>query len=503
MRNTAILVLAILFWQQTACSGEISSEWGNVSLLDNGSQARLASLETDFTKSYSLPEEFIKASDEGKKVFVRQWMNDLKSKEPNEVAAAAGWLGPAGANAATLALYRTVLYGKGGRNAAWLCARSLAMLGDKDSVPYLIMLLDHRDEKVRIYSRAGLVRICGEFHGKESSQWEKWYLENTGAKAAGTGRYQYANIRAIKKLRSAIDDRYSYRDLRKIDWDALFDQYWPSLERAPTPAQFGQVLARMLTTTKDYHIGVSAAGKGNIDCYFGEFRPNYNTNWLKANVPGWQSLSEDVSIGQFPDGIGYMLIDSWVTKRDVAGPAIEGLKRLSGTKALIIDVRSNGGGSSGPAEEFTVNLVDSKVVYAKHTYRDSNVAGGWTPVQSRTLEPVEGGPLYKGPIAVLTGHQCISACESFLLMMKQVKGCTLIGEPSFGTSAAAKGYDLGNGVSVSLPSWRALRPDGTCFEGEGIKPDILVLTSRPQLMRQDPVLQTALQRLRMRLAAGQ
>jgi len=51
-------------------------------------------------------------------------------------------------------------------------------------------------------------------------------------------------------------------------------------------------------------------------------------------------------------------------------------------------------------------------------------------------------------------------------------------------------------VTVLLPSWKALRPDGTCFENEGIEPDVEVGATPEQLAISDPVLEAALAWLR-------
>jgi len=90
----------------------------------------------------------------------------------------------------------------------------------------------------------------------------------------------------------------------------------------------------------------------------------------------------------------------------------------------------------------------------------------------------------------------MSSCEAFLLMMKQIPNCKLVGDRSYGSSGNPKPVDLGNGVTVWLPSWKALRPDGTCFERKGIEPDVLVRTTNAQIRKKDPVLESALRYLR-------
>jgi len=81
-------------------------------------------------------------------------------------------------------------------------------------------------------------------------------------------------------------------------------------------------------------------------------------------------------------------------------------------------------------------------------------------------------------------------------MMKQVRGCTLIGERTAGSSGNPSPVDLGNGVSAFVPSWRSLRVDGTCLEGEGFAPDVEVRASPGDFRAGDPVLDAALKRLR-------
>ncbi|KPK50768.1 MAG: hypothetical protein AMK72_01320 [Planctomycetes bacterium SM23_25] len=73
----------------------------------------------------------------------------------------------------------------------------------------------------------------------------------------------------------------------------------------------------------------------------------------------------------------------------------------------------------------------------------------------------------------------MSSCESFLLMMKQVPGSRLLGARSYGSKEDPKPHDLGNGVTVYLPSWQDLMPDGKLLESVGVEPDVTVAT-RPR-----------------------
>jgi C-terminal processing protease CtpA/Prc len=81
-------------------------------------------------------------------------------------------------------------------------------------------------------------------------------------------------------------------------------------------------------------------------------------------------------------------------------------------------------------------------------------------------------------------------------MMKQVPGCKLVGERSVGASGNPQPHVLANGVSVYLPSWKSMLPDGTELEMRGITPDFEVKTSPEDFVKGDPVLQAAMQVLR-------
>ncbi|MFA5251584.1 MAG: S41 family peptidase [Phycisphaerae bacterium] len=305
------------------------------------------------------------------------------------------------------------------------------------------------------------------------------------------------NNEAIEELRKAIDEKYSYRDLRKVDWDRLFDRYSRAMKVTKTPEAFAEAAAEMLANAEDMHIWFKVGDKNVKGGFKRRVTQNSDMNVLEKSVRGWQKRSDAVFTGQFNDGIGYILIDSWARERKQAlEEAYKAIEKFANAPGLIIDVRSNSGGSEPLAEEFAGCFIDEPKVYARHVYRNVREPGGFTKPNNRVLEPSEGRPKYRGKIAVLTGPVNMSSCEAFLLMMKQAPGCKLIGDKSYGSSGNPKPTELGNGVTVFLPSWKAMRPNGTCFEGEGIAPDILIKTTETEFKSRDAVLEAALKWLR-------
>lgn len=304
------------------------------------------------------------------------------------------------------------------------------------------------------------------------------------------------NVKAVKELWRLIDESYSYRDLRDVNWKAQFRKYNRRLKEAKTAAQFARTAAHMLAPAKDVHLNLRAG-----DVPFATYRPkircNYNLDALPRLVPQWKEENDFLASGRYNDDIGYLLIRSWSMPRpEMLLPAFDVLNRLADTRALIIDVRPNGGGDELFAREFAGSFVTESSVYARNEYRDPSAKDGFGKRLDRVIEPNHGRPLYKGRVVVLSGQNVMSSCESFLLMMKQAPDCTLVGETSFGSSGNPKAHRLANGVTALVPSWRDMLPDGTLLEGRGVEPDIAVRARPEDFDRSDPVLAAALKFLR-------
>lgn len=388
----------------------------------------------------------------------------------------------------------TLLWSETEDNSAWLLKR--VDYNTQNKICSEPQIIEHKGNPRYCSARYDSANNLYLAYSAETDKGREIIVKNTGKpplKYVGNesdfNSSDYANnANAITRLRQLIDEKYSYRDLRRIDWDKTFDIYAPKLNLTKTPEQFAQITAKMLSRAKDPHIWVKLNGKSVPGGFRCKTKSNYSISLLSKIVPQWKKHNKVISSGRFDNDIGYILINSWSGHSEqMQKAAYHVLAHLSDTKALIVDVRPNGGGAESLARNFAGCFIDKPVVYAKHAYY-----GGWKTIGERILQPNPDMPRYQGQVVVLTGQKIMSSCEAFLLMMKQVPGCVLIGEKSYGSSGNPKPHDLGNGVVVYLPSWKALRPDGTCFEGEGIKPDFLVKSTEKDLYRNDRVINKAL-----------
>ncbi len=310
------------------------------------------------------------------------------------------------------------------------------------------------------------------------------------------GSEKALHAEAVTMLRAAIVTNYSYRDRTGIDWGQLIDSNAERLGAAGSPEKFAQEAASILGAARDVHLWLEVKGRA-IATFQRNVQPNGNLSQLRTLVPNFKQHNPVVSTGRFENGVGYILISTWSAKqRALLEPAYVALADFADAPGLIVDVRFNSGGAEPLAAEFAGCFIDTAKVYAKHVTVSAIKAGGFTAPKERVIERNRARPKWRGKIAVLTGPYVMSSCEAFLLMMKQVSGCKLIGETSFGASGNPKPFVLSNNVTVYVPSWKAMLPDGTVFEGVGIAPDVHVDTSPDDLRERDPVLDIALRSLR-------
>ena len=173
-------------------------------------------------------------------------------------------------------------------------------------------------------------------------------------------------------------------------------------------------------------------------------------------------------------GIGYIEVVAFPPP-EAFRPALDrAMAGLAGSRALIIDVRRNGGGSP-PAVAYLVSYL-----LAADTRVHINDIVGRTPGTTeftRTSSYSEPTPVsFAGvPVYVLTSSRTFSGGEEFAYDVKALGRATLVGELTGGGANPSGGVPLGNAFTASIPFGRAENPiTRTNWEGRGVDPDIAV-----------------------------
>jgi C-terminal processing protease CtpA/Prc len=89
------------------------------------------------------------------------------------------------------------------------------------------------------------------------------------------------------------------------------------------------------------------------------------------------------------------------------------------------------------------------------------------------LDPLMN-PSFAGPMALLVGHNSVSAAENFSTMLVDAGVVTVVGRNSAATNGNITGVQLPGGFEMSFTGMEVLHADGADFHGIGIVPDVAV-----------------------------
>lgn len=302
-------------------------------------------------------------------------------------------------------------------------------------------------------------------------------------------------------LWTEFDRHYAFFELKGVDWDGLYDAYRPEAMAAPTTAGLLEVFAELLDHLEDGHVNIYTPTFGYA--YTGWYEPypeSFHWPAVEARLSGIRrSPDQRVAWGDLASGIGYVHVGDFGATRDRDLDTV--VRDFEGKAAMIVDVRSNGGGSDRASRRTAGLFTSARFHYRTIRYRDGPRHTDFSDPIENYVEPRDL-LRFGGPVAVLTNRRTFSAAEDFVLAMRQLPHVTVVGDTTGGGSGNPLVRELPNGWTFRLPHWLATDPSGFNWEGVGIPPDTWVVqTDADAGAGEDPVLDAALNVLQAALAA--
>lgn len=182
-----------------------------------------------------------------------------------------------------------------------------------------------------------------------------------------------------------------------------------------------------------------------------------------------------------------------------ANEYLKNFAEISKAKAIIFDVRENGGGSSTVGYKVLATLTD-QATSSSHAetrdYKPSYRAWGRPDANfdfNPWSFPAHGQFHFKGKVVVLTSPRTYSAAEDFAVAFDWMKRGVIIGEATGGSTGQPLMFTLPGGGSARVCTKKDTYPDGKEFVGVGVQPQHAV-TPRLEDYRnsKDTVLDAAL-----------
>ncbi|HEV2081596.1 MAG TPA: S41 family peptidase [Brevundimonas sp.] len=194
------------------------------------------------------------------------------------------------------------------------------------------------------------------------------------------------------------------------------------------------------------------------------------------------------------DGTAYLDL-AYFSGHPGAGPAIDAaLEPLRGAPALIIDLRTNGGGGEAALLRLMGHLAPAplplETIFFRHCEPDPNdregcLQDGRRDAQVRRADAVAHPAFPTQPIYVLTSKNTFSAAEALAYGLQAQGRATVIGEVTGGGANPSVAMDLGPWFTVVMPVAVTVHPaTGGTWEGVGVTPDVAVpADSAPETAR--------------------
>ncbi|HEX7842047.1 MAG TPA: S41 family peptidase [Kofleriaceae bacterium] len=170
--------------------------------------------------------------------------------------------------------------------------------------------------------------------------------------------------------------------------------------------------------------------------------------------------------------VGYVRLDEFAPSEEAAPRTAAAMSLLADTGALIIDLRSNGGG--WPA---AVALLISYLFPAEEEHHLHDIYSRFDGITHQHWTSIEvSGKRYIGkPVYVLTSTHTFSAAEGFAYDVQALRRATIVGEVTGGGAHPSLVEKLDTNFLLVVPDARVINMvTHTDWEGIGVKPDVAV-----------------------------
>jgi len=271
----------------------------------------------------------------------------------------------------------------------------------------------------------------------------------------------------VKAAADALRQRYVYPDVGRRAAE--------SIEAALAAGKYDEIVqpwafAERLTAdirevAHDKHLNVTARGPAPA--------PAAATGGPPPGPPP-RSEAGVARADRLPGNIGYIEVVALPGLDAFKPPVEKAMAALADTRALIVDLRRNGGGTPQAEVYLTSFLLDpaKPVAVNRFVWRNPNTE------TFRTEEFMSSPTPYwyrDKPVYVLTSARTFSGGEAVAYDMQVLKLATIVGETTGGGANPGGGMPLTPDFGVFMPAGRGENPTtGTNWEGVGVKPDVAV-----------------------------
>ena len=292
-----------------------------------------------------------------------------------------------------------------------------------------------------------------------------------------------------------FDQHYPSFKLKKIDWNRIYHDGMEQINTIENDRDFFDLMSQVVLNFKDSHVAL--IGKyGRVNFIKSNGITENTSTHIHNYVKDLNELNPVLNYGNI-EGTELIYIQIETFSGNLSTEYFAGfdkiLAQLENKAALIIDIRSNGGGLLTNATTIASQLIDNSSCYARLIYRKDTHHNNFTNGLDTYISP-QKSLNFNLPIALLTNRGTTSAAELFTLALREYSHVTIVGDTTNGALGFPIWRELPNGWTYRFPVNLVENCKGDLFEDIGIPPDIPVwITSKDSINGIDTILEKAIE----------
>jgi C-terminal processing protease CtpA/Prc len=194
-----------------------------------------------------------------------------------------------------------------------------------------------------------------------------------------------------------------------------------------------------------------------------------------------QSLTAlPVEFSVLPSGYGYIKVNSFLDNDVLSIQVWERAIRYfkdNQVPGVILDMRINGGGNGWLADQMAAYFFNTETVVGNTAYYNKGSGEFYMdPGDEAVMYPPQPDLQFDGPVAVLVGPACASACEFFSYAMTINDRALIVGQyPTEGAGGSVEEFLMPENTYAQITIGRAVDAQGNIhLEGKGVTPTVKV-----------------------------
>jgi hypothetical protein len=294
----------------------------------------------------------------------------------------------------------------------------------------------------------------------------------------------------FEALWQIIDEHYCFFDYKQIDWNDIHHIYKVRASNNISRDQLFEVLADMLSQLRDGHVNLyTNFDNGRYWSWYEDHPINFSDSLQRRYLGTDYRIAGGLRYKILDDNIGYVYYGSF-TSPIGEGHLDEVIQHLMFCQGMILDIRSNGGGTLTTAERLAARFCQEKTLVGYIQHKTGKAHNAFSSEEPQYIEPSRNLRWQK-PVVLLTNRGVFSAANEFTKYMKCMPQVTVVGDQTGGGSGLPFTATLPNGWTVRFSACPSYDRNHQQTEF-GIAPDYQVgLTTKDFLRGKDTIIEFA------------